>query len=451
MASKTLERPPGDVDHAKADEALARRLAIPDRFEDGEVPVVDHEETEHDGGEKPGTGLGGREARGKGAEADAARRARGRQPIWTSVSIASARKRLPTPASGNSSAICSGVSMVSFSSAGTALSARWIEKRKPHWARLEALVAACGRRSVARSLTRNSASWRYCIVRRRPTSRPRERTRRAPPLARYLNQLLGRAHNLVYAGAARSRHRRVRTFLLDGFPQVSARRWQLHRGRRCLFLAGGCLRRADCRARSRLRALHARRPDDGHHRAPRDVDARHRLPIKPLASSAIMTNNIAVSLAAFATGMLAGVGTVYMMLFNGLLHRRRRRPPVIAPEMSLALWSFVAPHGALELPAIFIAGGAGLILGKGLVVPGTLPRREFGRGSGPRRCSPAARRHPAARHRRRRSRASSRRPSTPVIAKFAIGASLFVLLALYLSRGWRRSSRQPQPTTRSLP
>ena len=27
--------------------------------------------------------------------------------------------------------------------------ARWIEKRKPHWARLEALVAACGRRSVA--------------------------------------------------------------------------------------------------------------------------------------------------------------------------------------------------------------------------------------------------------------------------------------------------------------
>ena len=44
--------------------------------------------------------------------------------------------------------------------------------------------------------------------------------------------------------------------------------------------------------------------------------------------------------------------------------------------MSLALWSFVAPHGTLELPAIFIAGGAGLILGHGLVV-----RRLIGRGA----------------------------------------------------------------------
>ena len=44
--------------------------------------------------------------------------------------------------------------------------------------------------------------------------------------------------------------------------------------------------------------------------------------------------------------------------------------------MSLQLWSFVAPHGALELPAIFIAGGAGLLLGRGLLFPGELPRRE---------------------------------------------------------------------------
>jgi uncharacterized membrane protein SpoIIM required for sporulation len=44
--------------------------------------------------------------------------------------------------------------------------------------------------------------------------------------------------------------------------------------------------------------------------------------------------------------------------------------------MSLQLWSFVAPHGVLELPAIFIAGGAGLRLAHGLLFPGFLPRRE---------------------------------------------------------------------------
>ena len=41
----------------------------------------------------------------------------------------------------------------------------------------------------------------------------------------------------------------------------------------------------------------------------------------------------------------------------------------------MQLWSFVAPHGVLELPAIFIAGGAGLMLGRGLLFPGLLPRK----------------------------------------------------------------------------
>ena len=97
--------------------------------------------------------------------------------------------------------------------------------------------------------------------------------------------------------------------------------------------------------------------------------------IKPVASSAIMTNNLGVSFMTFASGITGGVGTVYMMIFNGLLIG------VIGTAcffsgMSLQLWSFVAPHGVLELPAIFIAGGAGLRLAHGLLFPGFLPRRE---------------------------------------------------------------------------
>jgi uncharacterized membrane protein SpoIIM required for sporulation len=40
--------------------------------------------------------------------------------------------------------------------------------------------------------------------------------------------------------------------------------------------------------------------------------------------------------------------------------------------MSLALWSFVAAHGALELPSIIIAGGAGFRLGHAMLFPGAL-------------------------------------------------------------------------------
>jgi uncharacterized membrane protein SpoIIM required for sporulation len=64
-----------------------------------------------------------------------------------------------------------------------------------------------------------------------------------------------------------------------------------------------------------------------------------------------------------------------MMAFNGLLIGVIGSACARA-GLSLPLWSFVAPHGALELPAIFLAGGAGLILAHGVLAPGLLSRRD---------------------------------------------------------------------------
>jgi uncharacterized membrane protein SpoIIM required for sporulation len=98
------------------------------------------------------------------------------------------------------------------------------------------------------------------------------------------------------------------------------------------------------------------------------------LTIKPLASSGIMTNNLTVSFTAFALGITGGVGTVCMLATNGLLLG------VVCAAcwqagMGLQLVSFLAPHGVLELPAIFIAGGGGLLIARGLLFPGRLARR----------------------------------------------------------------------------
>jgi uncharacterized membrane protein SpoIIM required for sporulation len=91
--------------------------------------------------------------------------------------------------------------------------------------------------------------------------------------------------------------------------------------------------------------------------------------IAPLATSAIMTNNLSVSFMTFASGIIFGFGTLYYLYFNGLLLG------VIGAAchqygMSLALWSFVAAHGSLELPSIIIAGAAGLRLGHSMLFPG---------------------------------------------------------------------------------
>ena len=61
--------------------------------------------------------------------------------------------------------------------------------------------------------------------------------------------------------------------------------------------------------------------------------------IKPLASSSIMTNNIGVGFTTFAFGITGGIGTVYMMLFNGLLMGVIGMACRIA-GMSQDLWSF---------------------------------------------------------------------------------------------------------------
>jgi len=97
--------------------------------------------------------------------------------------------------------------------------------------------------------------------------------------------------------------------------------------------------------------------------------------IKPIASSQIMTNNMSVALTTFAAGITGGAGTIYMIAFNGMLLGVIGMACALS-GMSVPLWSFVAPHGVLELPAIVIAGGAGLRLAQGLLFPGLLPRRQ---------------------------------------------------------------------------
>jgi uncharacterized membrane protein SpoIIM required for sporulation len=88
-----------------------------------------------------------------------------------------------------------------------------------------------------------------------------------------------------------------------------------------------------------------------------------------------MTNNLSVTFATFATGITFGLGTFYYLFFNGMLLG------VIGAachqySMSILLWSFVAPHGSLELPAILISGGAGFRLGYGMLFPGSLRWKE---------------------------------------------------------------------------
>lgn len=109
------------------------------------------------------------------------------------------------------------------------------------------------------------------------------------------------------------------------------------------------------------------------HHTPHDwMKALERAP----TASFIMTNNIRVALLAFAGGMTAGVVTLGLLITNGvMLGIIAAGVAADGPSTAMSFWAFVAPHGVLELPAIFISGGAGLLMAYAILNPGIHPRR----------------------------------------------------------------------------
>jgi uncharacterized membrane protein SpoIIM required for sporulation len=97
--------------------------------------------------------------------------------------------------------------------------------------------------------------------------------------------------------------------------------------------------------------------------------------MRPAMATVIFTNNIRVAFLAFAGGVLFALGTVYVLIGNGLL-----LGGVLGAAqfygVSTLLLGFVSPHGYLELTCIIIAGAAGLMLGDALLRPRFLRRRD---------------------------------------------------------------------------
>lgn len=92
-------------------------------------------------------------------------------------------------------------------------------------------------------------------------------------------------------------------------------------------------------------------------------------------SAFLFTNNIRVTIVAFALGITAGIGTGVIMAFNGLLLGTVAGLAVEAGN-GRAFLEFIIPHGPLELSCVVVAGAAGLRLGWAIASPGNLPRSE---------------------------------------------------------------------------
>jgi uncharacterized membrane protein SpoIIM required for sporulation len=154
----------------------------------------------------------------------------------------------------------------------------------------------------------------------------------------------------------------------------------------------------------------------------------------PVVASRIITNNVQVAFFAFAFGITGGIGTLLLLTLNGLFFGAVLG---LFANYGLAGWllTFVAGHGVLELTAIFIAGGAGLLVARGLIAPGDLTRRDALVLAGRR----AARLVAAAvllLCLAGTIEGLLSASDAPAAYKFAVSAASAVLLACYFASGW---------------
>jgi uncharacterized membrane protein SpoIIM required for sporulation len=253
---------------------------------------------------------------------------------------------------------------------------RFINERRNAWQRLEQLLQKLDRLTMRR-LHREEVRELGRIYRRTASDLAIARAEsRDPRLINYLNSLVIRAHGRIYRADAQGGHR-IRNFFARDFPQSFRRTWRYTATAFGVFLLFGVVAFFGTRIDPDFSEFAGISPYF------REVVINNRTrwwedlnKANQIGSSQIFTNNIRVTFYAFALGAIFGLGTLYVVAFNGAMFGAVIALTYRAGFGNDLLLGFVISHGVIELSCIFLAGGAGLLIGTALVMPGDLSRAE---------------------------------------------------------------------------
>lgn len=187
----------------------------------------------------------------------------------------------------------------------------------------------------------------------------------------YLNGLVSKSHNLLYKDQVSS-FKQIRHFFSSLFIGLLLEQWKFVVAAMMLFFIGA-IGSFIAVVNDPLHIYAILPAEIAQGVNPEQLGKGDGAVNSSLMSASIMTNNIKVAFFAFAGGITFGLVTVYLLINNGIIigalaalfwHH----------EKSYDFWAYIVPHGMIELTAIFIAGGAGLLMGYKLFVPGQYTR-----------------------------------------------------------------------------
>ncbi len=260
----------------------------------------------------------------------------------------------------------------------------FIIRNKPIWSELEQLVARAQKRiggMTPEELARLDALYRRTTIH---LAQVVTRTQDAR-LAKYLNDLTAAAHSIIYLPPRKSALAGTLKFILEGFGRAVARTWRYHLAAAVLVLGGALF--AYFAAGNDTLAAYAlsMSPQAGDIRTPGSTPEQLRNVLKHgreqeastkfAFASFLFSHNLQVGIMSLCLGILAGIPTIFLLLYNGMIlgsfTAMHHQAGIYADY-----WAWILPHAVSELSAIILCGGVGLMLGMAVLSPGELTRAE---------------------------------------------------------------------------
>ncbi len=192
-----------------------------------------------------------------------------------------------------------------------------------------------------------------------------------PETRRYLESLVARAYSEIHETRGRARRFTPLGWFFRTLPQTFRRHVRAFYMTVAITLAGcafgGFALALDPQAKPALMPFEHLLQDPARRVAQEEKATSDRLAGHKTSFSAfLMTHNIRVSILTLALGMTWGVGTILMLFYNGIMLGAVAVDYVRAGQTKFLL-GWLLPHGVVEIPAILIAGQAGLVLALALI------------------------------------------------------------------------------------
>jgi uncharacterized membrane protein SpoIIM required for sporulation len=253
----------------------------------------------------------------------------------------------------------------------------FIEEKNKSWEKLKTLLDRAGKGSGIKEFSDDEVHLLGSLYRRVCSDLSYARSKGyEQDLIRYLNQLARKGYGVIYL-VEQGKQGKLLNFFTRDFPGLFRENFKYIIFALLLFSFAACIGFFADQVDHRYTNMLVPRQfleiwDRADRSESRDSFQTNEF---PMMSSWYLVNNFKVGVNAFVMGITLGLGTFYILVFNGII-LGAISSLVIRSNYHISFFSFVMPHVFIEIMAIFICGGAGFMIARAMIAPGELTIKD---------------------------------------------------------------------------